>query len=285
MASYRGHLALAWPLGAVYGGVGYGVLGIDPASCVLAAGATTIGGLLPDLDSDSGKPVREMFGLAAAVVPLMLICRISQLNLTEPQMLLTLAMIYIFIRWGLSDVLRKITVHRGMYHSIPAMLIVGGIAYLGYDNESLVLRAYTAGAVMLGFLSHLVLDEIYAVDFSGLTFRLNQFAGSAVKLYSGSWKGTLTCYALLAGVGFGVVKDLDANLPYGLEAALYGGPPPAEQIVIEGQPALFAQPDLFAPRPGLGAVMGAKAVEGGTRNTPSPPRRFGQQVESQSPRR
>lgn len=53
---------------------------------------------------------------------------------------------------------------------------------------------------MLGFLSHLVLDEIYAVNFNGIIPRLNQFAGSAVKLYSKSLVGNLTCYGLLAAL-------------------------------------------------------------------------------------
>ena len=50
---------------------------------------------------------------------------------------------------------------------------------------------------MLGFLSHLVLDEIYSVDFMGARLHLNKYAGSAVKLVSKSWSATLTAYALL----------------------------------------------------------------------------------------
>src|SRR5262245_57494382 len=68
VASYRGHLMLSAPLGAAYG-----VLGLlnpewqnDWAPAVLGAGVCTLGGLLPDLDSDSGKPIRELFGITAA---------------------------------------------------------------------------------------------------------------------------------------------------------------------------------------------------------------------------
>jgi hypothetical protein len=50
---------------------------------------------------------------------------------------------------------------------------------------------------MLGFLSHLVLDEMYSVDFMGSRLRANKYAGSALKLFSKSWPATLTAYLLL----------------------------------------------------------------------------------------
>jgi hypothetical protein len=55
---------------------------------------------------------------------------------------------------------------------------------------------------MIGFLSHLVLDEICAVDFTGVRPRLNRFAGSALKLASPSWTATLLTYLLLAALAF-----------------------------------------------------------------------------------
>jgi hypothetical protein len=87
-----------------------------------------------------------------------------------------------------------------MFHSLPAMLISGLVVYLVFPVEKpddLYLRLYLAGAVMLGFLSHLVLDEIYSVDFMGVAVRFNKYAGSAVKFASSSWLATLTCYAIL----------------------------------------------------------------------------------------
>src|SRR5438094_516142 len=62
--------------------------------------------------------------------------------------------------------------------------------------------ACLAGGVMLGFLSHLVLDELCAVDFSGARLRLNRFAGSALKLASPSWTATILTYLLLFGLSF-----------------------------------------------------------------------------------
>jgi hypothetical protein len=200
MASYRGHLMFASALGAAYGAVAVWHWRFDWGPTLLAAGLTTLGGLLPDLDSDSGVPVRELFGAAAAVVPILLYHRLRAFGLTVEQTLVLLAGVYVLIRYGVSRLFKRFTVHRGMFHSVPALLVAGLGAYLLYHNPDFALRCYVAGAVMLGFLSHLVLDEIYSVDFMGARLRLNKYAGSALKFASRSAAATAGTYLLLAAL-------------------------------------------------------------------------------------
>ena len=175
---------------------------------------TALGGLLPDLDSDSGVPVRELFGLAGAAVPLMLLRTLATSGMSAEETLLIAAGSYAVIRFGLANIFRHITVHRGMFHSIPAMLIAGLVVFLGYRHPVFELRAYLAVGVMVGFLSHLVLDELCAVDFRGLTPKLNQFAGSAVKLYSASWGSNVICYGLLAWLGYVAYEQYQPPQPH-----------------------------------------------------------------------
>jgi hypothetical protein len=202
MASYRGHLATSTGLGLAYGGLSCWLLNVDPALAGVAGLLTAIGGLLPDLDSDSGVPVREMFNLAATLVPLVLLRRMASLGLSAEELLLAFAGLYAAIRFGGRRMFRMLTVHRGMFHSVPAMLITGLLVYLGYQHPNPAVRGYLAVGTMLGFLSHLVLDELCAVDFRGLVPRKNQFAGTALKLRSPSWSATATTYALLFALGF-----------------------------------------------------------------------------------
>jgi hypothetical protein len=124
--------------------------------------------------------------------------------LTPEQLLVIMALAYLFVRYGLSELFRKISVHRGMFHSVPAMLIAGLAVFLmhhdaarAYAPGEMRERLYLAGGTMLGFLSHLVLDELFAVNLMGVVPHLNQFAGSAVKLWSKSWLATLTTYTIL----------------------------------------------------------------------------------------
>src|SRR5262249_49096614 len=159
---------------------------------VLAAGLTTVGGMLPDLDSDSGVPVREMFGLAAAVVPLLLVPRMIHSDMTREAILASLLFGYVFIKYVVANVFRRLTVHRGMYHSIPAMLISGLVVYLSYRSPERDIRVLLACGVMLGFASHLILDEIYSVDFRGVRIKLKASAGTAFKFVSSSLIATAT---------------------------------------------------------------------------------------------
>src|SRR5262249_51701010 len=186
-------------------------LELDWGPVFLGAGLTALGGLLPDLDSDSSVPVRELFGLAAMAAPFLLFERFKQSGMTTEQTLVILGAVYLFIRYVLSGLFKSLTVHRGMFHSIPAMLIAGLLVFLLYhssDSPGTRIRLYLAGGVMIGFLSHLVLDEIYAVDFMGIKIKRNKFAGSAVKLWSPSWPATLTTYLLLGVLGYLAWVDL-----------------------------------------------------------------------------
>ena len=203
MASYRGHLILSSVLGAAYAGLADWQFQFDWGTVFLGAGLTTIAGLLPDLDSDSGVPVRELFSVAAAIFPLFLVRRLlHHSELKGDEICVFLVLVYLAIRYGASAVFRRLTVHRGMFHSLPAMLIAGLAVFLIDPSENLINRLFLAGAVMIGFLSHLVLDEIFSVDFLGLKLHRNKFAGSALKFTSHSWIGTLTCYGLLALLAF-----------------------------------------------------------------------------------
>ncbi len=207
MASYRGHISFASVLGAAYGTVGAVWLDLDWGSVFLGAGLTTLGGLMPDLDSDSGVPVRELFSLAAVVTPLMMLRRLLHQGLSHEQALAVMGVTYLFIRFVLSWVFRYVTVHRGMFHSVPAVLIAGLGVFLVYHSNDVHVRLFLAGATMIGFLSHLVLDEIYSVNFLGARLHLNKYAGSALKLVSPSWPATVTAYVLLGGLAYLAWRD------------------------------------------------------------------------------
>lgn len=209
MASYRGHLMFATPLGAAYGGLAWWQYGFEWDVALLGAGVTALGGMLPDLDSDSGVPVRTLFGVAAAAVPLLMLRRMLTMDMQPGQMICIMAATYCLIRFVVSALFKKITVHRGMYHSVPAMLIAGLAVFLFYHDPNQMVRYFIAGGVMLGFLSHLVLDEMCSVNMVGVKVQLNQFAGSAVKFFSASWIANLVTYAMLACLAFVAAMEFD----------------------------------------------------------------------------
>jgi membrane-bound metal-dependent hydrolase YbcI (DUF457 family) len=207
MASYRGHLALSTPLGVAYGAVGVWRLDLDWGPACLAAGMTALGGLLPDLDSDSSVPVRELFGLAAAAAPFLLFDRVAGAGFSREQTFVLLAAVYLLIRYGASALFKRFTAHRGMFHSIPGMLITGLVVYLLYQGPQQGVRVYLAVGTALGFLSHLVLDELFDVDFLGRKPHVGRLAGSPLKLASRSWSATASTYLILAALAFLAALD------------------------------------------------------------------------------
>lgn len=213
MAAYREHLTTSCVLGI---GVAAGAMALEftPVQGVLAGTITGIGGILPDLDSESGKPVREIFGVTAALAPLVMIRRLLEWGGNTDGAILLAVMLYVSVRYGGAMLLGVLAVHRGMFHSVPAMLIAGELTFLGYKSDQINMKLLMSAGIMIGFFSHLLLDELYAVEWHGLRVKLNKFAGSAVKFVGKSWPGNIFAYGLLFMLTYSVW--IDGGLQQGL---------------------------------------------------------------------
>lgn len=208
MAAFREHVTFSSVLGIGYGAALWHFLGADPGHAVLAGCLCGASGMLPDVDSDSGKPVRELFGLfavAGALGTLLIVKR--RLGLDGEIAFLAAVGVYVFVRVVMATVFKKITVHRGMCHSLPAAVIVAAIFYLLYDGPVEYGKYSMAGAALLGFLSHLVLDEIYAVDLRGVVPKLNAFAGTALKLRSSSMWANTVCWLIMGALLYQIAVE------------------------------------------------------------------------------
>jgi hypothetical protein len=198
MAGYQTHITVSGALGVGYGTASVMLVGFSPVEGALAGAMTWFSGMLPDLDSDTGRPVREVFSLLAAFAPFALMGHLLTWTRGSYETTMLLAIIlYGAIRFGGQFVLNRVSVHRGMFHSIPAMLIAAEIAFLAFKSELVIVKLLMAGGVALGFFSHLALDEIYSVQWNGLHVRLNKFAGSAVKFIGKNFIPNLVTYSLL----------------------------------------------------------------------------------------
>lgn len=206
MANFRTHITTSTLLGVGYAGLG-AYRGLSIESALVAGGMCGIGGMLPDIDSDSGVPLRETMAFFAAVAPLLMYERFARLGLNYEQMALAGGAMYLFVRFGLTRLLARYTVHRGMFHSIPALLVFTGAAFLISGSSNLQLRYFEAGGVFLGVLSHLLLDEIYAVEWSRGRWRFKKSFGTALKLWGPSPAGNLSVYGKLALVALLVLSE------------------------------------------------------------------------------
>lgn len=199
MANFKTHVTTSTVLGGGYAALG-AYYGLPIEAALVAGGLCGIGGMLPDIDSDSGVPIRETMGFAAAVTPMLLVDRFQHLGLNYEQMVLAGIAGYLLVRFGAARLLKRYTVHRGMFHSIPALLIFTGVAFFICGSVNLHLRYFKAGGVFLGVLSHLLLDEIYAVEWQGGRWRFKKSFGTALKLWGKSTWGNVSAYGKLVAV-------------------------------------------------------------------------------------
>ncbi|MBF0469363.1 MAG: metal-dependent hydrolase [Desulfamplus sp.] len=207
----------------------------------------TIGGLLPDLDSDTSRPFSILFTLLSMIVPVLFFKEISTIwlyikpmiepffvyisrfqpfelplfsvtvtpfpsrlspfpaleNLTPEFIITYFALSYLVIRYGLCEVTKRITIHRGIMHSIPFALLCAEAGFLIFIPSGPAMATAVGISIFSGCIAHLLLDELNSITLKhGFIPKLKTSSGSAMKLKSDSIIATATVYllAITAGV-------------------------------------------------------------------------------------
>ena len=182
MANFRTHISVA-----AVGGAALAFLGSQaqwwPASQALLIGVlTAFGGILPDIDADRSRSIRLIFSLLS-VPALVLGVILLQDWLSPGSLLMACGGIYLAVRYVSSAVFAHLTVHRGVWHSLLAGALCGMTAVVT-SFQLLAQSAWFAWshglAIVVGFVIHLTLDELYSVDLEGA--RLKRSFGTALKL-------------------------------------------------------------------------------------------------------
>ncbi len=183
MANFSTHIGIA--------AVGSGMLAtlclqvgfVDAKDALLLASAGVIGGILPDIDLHYSYPSRIIFSLLGILFSFLWIFS-AENDLSIVELWLAGLGIYLIVRYPVWKAFNKFTVHRGVLHSIIMAVLVGLLTVLlcFYVFTRPPFVAWFIGLfVFLGFILHLLLDEIYSVDFMG--HRLKRSFGTALKLY------------------------------------------------------------------------------------------------------
>jgi len=234
LGNYRQHVSLASSLGVAYAWAAYAAAGVHWVYGSVAALLASLGGLLPDLDCPSGVQLRGftgILGVLAAVAVWQGLAGVVPPPAFEFHLWAVVGA-FVLVRHGVRRLLTRISVHRGIWHSVPACATWGALTYLGYPSPSHALRLTMALAVALGYFSHLLLDEICSVNLANA--RVNRAFGTALKFWASSAWATLGVYVLLSYLTYLVVLRWPDD-PYAFV-------PPAPPVVPYPLPQMFGMP-------------------------------------------
>lgn len=202
MANFTTHLAVGTVLSGGLATLTLAANVISPESLVAVTLAGVVGGVLPDIDLKDSRPSRVLFsGLAIAFSFVVLFTFAQHLSVVE--MLVAWLGTLALVRYGGEAFFHRLSYHRGIFHSIlcgVTFWFITAIVYkhvLGY-HEGVAWLA--GGFLFLGFLSHLILDEVYSIDVDDR--RLKTSFGTALKLLDFNHLGQSGAMAAVCAVAF-----------------------------------------------------------------------------------
>jgi uncharacterized metal-binding protein len=201
MANFATHITVAASASAVGGLIYWATGSVSAIQALLLTAAGSLGGMLPDIDSDNSRPVRIVSHLVFVILGFFLI----QLFKTHSwiELAILIGIFYLAFHYAMIPTFKKFTSHRGIFHSLLAGLFFA-ILYIVltfYFYRSSSAFAWLAGFfIFAGFLIHLILDEIYSVDFSNR--RIKKSFGTALKLVGRNTQNNLIMAAMIVVLFF-----------------------------------------------------------------------------------
>ena len=183
MANFTTHIAIGTVVSGALATLTLAADVVAPENLVAVTLAGVLGSVLPDIDLKELRPSRAMFaGLAIFFSFAVLFNAATKFSIAELWILWLGTLVA--VRYGLHTLFHRVSVHRGIWHSILAA-VFSAVATAIVFNRVLGKPegvAWLAGAFMFaGFITHLTLDEIYSVDV--MDTRIKSSFGTALKLF------------------------------------------------------------------------------------------------------
>jgi hypothetical protein len=196
---------------------------VGPESLIAVTAAGVLGSVLPDIDLKDSRPSNALFfGLGTFFAFVALFMGAGRYSIVELWILA--AGTFLLVKYVVHGIFHRVSYHRGIFHSILAAIFFGLLTVLAYRyllgrHEGV---AWLAGGFMfLGYIVHLVLDEIYSVDV--MDTRIKASFGTALKLWDGKHIGHSAMMAAAVAALFLVAPSSKAFVDGVTSPALWSG--------------------------------------------------------------
>jgi len=157
---------------------------VAPENIIAITLAGVLGSVLPDIDLEESRPAKAMFSGLAIFFSFAVLFGLETKKYSIAEMLILWLGTLFFVRYGAKEAFFRFSYHRGVWHSLLALVFCSLVtAWVFYNllgrHESV---AWLAAVFMgVGFLTHLILDELYSVDVADT--RIKASFGTALKLF------------------------------------------------------------------------------------------------------
>ena len=182
MANFPTHIAVGTVVSGALATVTVAADLVAPENIVVVTLAGVLGSVLPDIDLKESRPARAMFAGLGVFFSFVVLFSLERKYSIAEMLILWLGTL-LFVRFVGKEIFFRFSYHRGIWHSLLAMVFCAFLTAVIYSqllrrDEGVAWLA--AGFMAAGFLTHLILDEIYSVDV--MDTRIKASFGTALKL-------------------------------------------------------------------------------------------------------
>ncbi|MFT3733364.1 MAG: metal-dependent hydrolase [Hyphomicrobium sp.] len=183
MANFTTHIAIGTVVSGALATLTLAADVVAPQNLVAVTLAGALGSVLPDIDLKDSRPSRAMFaGLAIFASFAVLFNAATEFSIAELWLLWLGTLL--LVRYGLHTIFHRLSVHRGIWHSILAAVfcsVATAIVFRHLLGRPDGVSWLAAAFMFAGYITHLTLDEIYSVDV--MDTRIKSSFGTALKLF------------------------------------------------------------------------------------------------------
>jgi membrane-bound metal-dependent hydrolase YbcI (DUF457 family) len=202
MANFTTHIAVGTVVSGALATLTLAGDVIAPENLVAVTMAGVLGSVLPDIDLKDSRPAQAMFGGLAVFLSFVVLFTVAYKFSIAEMWLIWLGTL-VGVRYGGQALFHRFSYHRGIWHSILAAVFFWFLTAVLFKyalNRHEGVAWLAGGFMFMGYMTHLILDEIYSVDV--FDARVKASFGTAVKLFDRKNMGDTAVVALAAVAAF-----------------------------------------------------------------------------------
>ena len=202
MANFSKHLTYGVSISGITSFIGHLYFGLNFIQAGAAMILGSLASLAPDLDHFKSVPGRILFDILGVLFPLIALQYVPIEYIKDFKLehwIVYFFLGYFIIKVILYYIFNLLTLHRGIFHSLPAVLICGQVLFLIFEHFPVTQRIAIASIGMIGYLTHLIADECYSMDWNNNVIKKS--FGSAIDLGNIKELSTWIAYAAIILLG------------------------------------------------------------------------------------